>query len=62
VRAGLRRSGPGRPARQRAEQPAPVPREPRRTRPKRLGASFFPIPPDPPSGSPLVRIWLVEDG
>jgi predicted DNA-binding transcriptional regulator YafY len=62
VRAGLRRSGPGRPAKLTSEAPTAAPRSPRRARPKRLGASFFPIPPDPPSGSPLVRIWLVEDG
>jgi hypothetical protein len=35
---------------------------PRRSRPRRPAprAGFFPAPPTPPPGSPLVRIWLAE--
>jgi len=50
---------PGRPARSLEVRPTQGAAQ-RRSRPLLPRASFFAPPPDPPPGSPLVRIWLEE--
>jgi hypothetical protein len=58
LRGSLRRRG--RPRRQERPVLVTAPARPRRTRPTVPRASFFPPPPDPPHGSPLVRVWLAD--
>ena len=57
-RRARRGSGYGRRSRPAAWPATP---RPRRARLLAAGTGFFPPPPDPPLGSPLVRIWLVEE-
>jgi hypothetical protein len=50
----------GRPRRQERTMPPVVRARPAQARPALPRVSFFAPPPDPPPGSPLVRVWLVD--